>query len=314
MTLDQLITQYVTYRQSLGEKFITNAARLKAFSRAIGQAVDLQSISEDMVSNFLYGSTNVVTSGWFGKHSTLLGFYQYALLRNYVTTSPMPSVLPKRPRGFVPYIYSQQELKLLFDTALTYPKYKSHIKPYMVQTILILTYALGLRINETISIMLKDIDMKNHVITIEQSKFYKSRLVPFNTQIKEVLAKYLEWRIDQKQSQSSLSPLFIGKNDQVFSFETMKGIFRKIRKLSGIKREDTSTYQPRIHDLRHSFSVHRLTSWYREKKDVQQLLPILSTYLGHRHLADTTVYLTMTDDLLHEANIRFEEYAIGAKQ
>ncbi|MCF8494495.1 MAG: hypothetical protein K9G65_03785 [Rickettsiaceae bacterium] len=94
----------------------------------------------------------------------------------------------------------------------------------------------------------------------------------------------------------------------------MQYIFQRIRAKAKIKRDDTSRYQPRIHDLRHSFAVHRLTSWYREKKDVQQLLPILSTYLGHRRLADTTVYLTMTDDMLQEDNIRFEAYTIGEKQ
>ena len=314
MMLNQLVTQYIHYRQSLGEKFKTNAYYLKAFCRIVESNTDIQSISLAQINSFLYGDAQTVTSSWFAKHSALFGFYQYALTRNYVTKVPLPSILPKRPQGFVPYIYSQSELKLLFDTALTYQKNKSCILPYTVQTALILTYALGLRIHETLSLTLQDIDMENAVITIEQSKFYKSRLVPFSIQIKDTIAKYLEWRIDQRQPQSPESPLFIGKNAQAFNINTMQYIFQRIRAKAKVKRDDTSRYQPRIHDLRHSFAVHRLTSWYREKKDVQQLLPILSTYLGHRRLADTTVYLTMTDDLLQEANIRFEKYTIGEKQ
>jgi len=50
-------------------------------------------------------------------------------------------------------------------------------------------------------------------------------------------------------------------------------------------------------------------SWYRENKDVQQLLPILSVYMGHKYLAHTSIYLSMTDNLLREANNRFEKYA-----
>ena len=65
------------------------------------------------------------------------------------------------------------------------------------------------------------------------------------------------------------------------------------------------------HDLRHTFAVNRLTLWYKENKDVQQLLPVLSVYLGHKHLVHTTAYLTMTDNLLHEANKRFERYIAG---
>jgi site-specific recombinase XerD len=61
--------------------------------------------------------------------------------------------------------------------------------------------------------------------------------------------------------------------------------------------------------LRHTFAVHRLVAWYREGADVQRLLPQLSTYLGHVHVAATQRYLTMTPDLLHQASMRFEQYA-----
>jgi len=246
------------------------------------------------------------------RHSALLGLYQYALARNYVTTSPLPRILPKRQTNFVPYIYSKAELKLLFGAALTYQKRKAQncMSPHTVQAILILTYTLGLRIQETLSIALKDVDLDNASIVIRDSKFYKSRLVPFNIQIKEVVERHLQWRIEQRQSQSELSPLFMGKNDQSFKRHAIEKIFRKILKLTGIKRDGDSHHQPRIHDLRHSFAVHRLTSWYREKKNVQQLLPLLSTFLGHQHLAYTAVYLTMTDELLREASELFEKYAM----
>jgi integrase len=73
----------------------------------------------------------------------------------------------------------------------------------------------------------------------------------------------------------------------------------------------TDRYQPRIHDLRHTFAVHRLTTWYREGADVQNLLPMLSVYLGHVTLAYTSVYLTMTPELLGQASDRFEQYFLG---
>ena len=70
-------------------------------------------------------------------------------------------------------------------------------------------------------------------------------------------------------------------------------------------------HSPRLHDLRHSFAVHRLTDWYRQGADVQRLLPVLSTYLGHTDLAGTQVYLSMTPELLQQASSRFERYASG---
>ena len=78
-----------------------------------------------------------------------------------------------------------------------------------------------------------------------------------------------------------------------------------------IRRDDQTRYGPRIHDLRHTFAVQRLTCWYREGRDVQALLPVLSTYLGHASIGGTSVYLTMTPALLEAAGARFEGYVAG---
>lgn len=298
MILEQLINQYITYRRSLGEKFKTNTVYLKAFCKTMEPLTTIKSISEDKINNFLYGNSKGITSGWFVKHTALLGFYRYALARNYITEIPLPRILPNRPQPFVPYIYSKEELKRLFDAALTYQKNKSFVQSYTVRAILILTYALGLRLHETLSIRLDDIDIKHHVITIRKSKFYKSRLVPFSAELACVITTYLKWRVQQKYSPNTSAFLFMGRNNHSFNISTMRGIFQRIREKADIKRSDNANFQPRIHDLRHTFAVNRLTSWYQENKDVQQLLPILSIYLGHTHLANTTVYLTMTNNLL----------------
>jgi integrase/recombinase XerD len=38
---------------------------------------------------------------------------------------------------------------------------------------------------------------------------------------------------------------------------------------------------PRLHDLRHAFTVAAMLDWYRDGRDVQARLPLLSTWLGH---------------------------------
>lgn len=313
MKIQMLISQYVGYRKALGEKFKTNEACLKVFCRIIGSETPISSVTEEMIRQYLYSKSEMVTTGWFVKHTALLGLYQYAKSRNYVAEIPLPKTLPKRPQGLIPYIYSQQELKLLFDGALTYQKNKSHIEPYIVRMALVLTYTLGLRVHETLSIALSDIDMDNLVITIQQSKFYKSRLVPFNQQVKEVLTFFFQWRKEHQQPQNAEAHLFMSQHNEPFNADTLRGIFERIRDNVGIRREDGAFFQPRLHDLRHTFAVNRLVSWYRENKNVQQLLPILSVYLGHTHLAHTSVYLSMTDDLLQEANTLFEKFVKGGK-
>jgi integrase len=87
-----------------------------------------------------------------------------------------------------------------------------------------------------------------------------------------------------------------------------------LRRIACVERRDDSYFQPRLHDLRHTFAVHRLTEWYRQNADLQRMLPALSTYLGHVDLSATQRYLTMTPELLQQANHRFERYACGGSR
>lgn len=61
---------------------------------------------------------------------------------------------------------------------------------------------------------------------------------------------------------------------------------------------------PRLHDLRRAFAVGTLLRWYREGIDPNRRLIHLSTFLGHVDPDSTSVYLTITEDLLREAEKR----------
>ena len=93
----------------------------------------------------------------------------------------------------------------------------------------------------------------------------------------------------------------------------MERYFRKLCDSVGVVRHDGARYQPRLHDLRHSFATDRILSWYQAGENVQRLLPCLSTYLGHGTLAATQRYLTATPEVLREASARFEQYAMEVK-
>jgi integrase/recombinase XerD len=62
---------------------------------------------------------------------------------------------------------------------------------------------------------------------------------------------------------------------------------------------------PRVHDMRHAFVVNRMLTWYREGIKPQTRLPYLATYLGHKDINSTLVYLTTTQGLLQQAGERF---------
>jgi site-specific recombinase XerD len=146
---------------------------------------------------------------------------------------------------------------------------------------------------------------------VECSKFYKTRLVPIGPQLTNELCSYREKRCQLPLPKGKDSAFFATRPGNSLHYNRVGTIFRVLRQHAKIHRKDESGCPPRIHDLRHSFAVHRLVSWYREGKDVQRLLPQLSTYLGHVDISQTQHYLSMTPELLREANKRFEQYALA---
>jgi integrase/recombinase XerD len=101
MNLQRLIEQYVRYRQSLGERFLTNACMLRAFGRSCPTRIDIADVDRDQVRVFLDG-TGPITSAWHKRHVALLGFFRYAVTRAYVTAAPLPAILPKHPPRVCP--------------------------------------------------------------------------------------------------------------------------------------------------------------------------------------------------------------------
>jgi integrase len=173
---------------------------------------------------------------------------------------------------------------------------------------LLFLYGTGVRPGEALRLRLADVDLDYGVVTIRGTKFYKSRLVPMGSDVVQLLRAYLaapgRWN-------QHYQPLFQSKQHKRLGHSTIDANFRRLCILAGVQRSDTSSRQPRLHDLRHTFAVHRLTEWYRTSANVQVLLPALSIYLGHADLQSTQCYLTMTPELLSEASRRFQNYAHG---
>jgi len=305
MKLSALAAQYIAHKQSMGMRFHTEARTLRSFCRTMG-GVAVAEITAERVQAYIAG-TGPVTRFWHRKHEVLRGFYRFAMARGYAASSPLPKIIPKPPQ-FVPYIFSQEELQRLLDATTCCESPRSKLQPYTLRMLLLLLYGAGLRISEALSLTLSNVDLPAGLLTIRESKFYKSRLVPMGPVLASALGVYMAQRAKEHPTKPDTA-LFLTRAATPMVRHTAENIFCRLRVRAGVIRHDGSRYQPRLHDLRHSFAVHRLVSWYRQGADVQRLLPQLATYLGHVHIAATQRYLTMTPELLREAGKRFECYA-----
>ncbi|MCY0858716.1 tyrosine-type recombinase/integrase [Cupriavidus sp. D39] len=306
MKLPEAVVAYVAYKQSLGMRFATEARTLKSFYRTLGD-IDMREIDADRVYAFLAGK-GPITAFWHRKLSALRGFYRFAIARGYTTSSPLPLTVPKEPRTFVPYIYSREEMKRLL--AATADRERCNLSSLTCRTLLLLLYGTGLRIGEAVGLNLADVDLDSGILCIRESKFYRTRLVPTGPDLTSVLVQYAVER-NKWPPLNRDAAFLLTKRGQRLSRAGAEYAFKQLRERAQVRRDNSARYQPRLHDIRHTYTVTRLVSWYREGADVQRLLPQLATYLGHVHIAATQHYLTMTPELLRQASLRFERYARG---
>jgi len=311
MTLSRCIDEYVRHRRSLGVCFHGEQVRLSAFVKSVGDLA-LADVTPEAVRRYLDGS-GPVTQGWFCRFHTVTGFYRFAITRQYVDRSPMPPRPPKPPAEFIPYIYSETDMRALLTAVDARYEEDWLVRPQTVRTLLLLLYATGLRISEALALTMADVDLHEAILTIRETKFYKSRLVPIGADLLDVLVRYR----DQHPARSARRPdvsFLSDRHGQPILRQTAELVFKRVREQAGLERPACRTFRPRLHDLRHTFALNRLVSWYREGKNVQRLLPHLATYLGHRSVNETQRYLNMTAELTMEAGLRFLKYAMPGGQ
>lgn len=310
MTLREAVDKYVAWRKSHGAKFRAGESILRLLLNCVGGEVSCDFVTTEQIRTFLAGD-RPLTRYRYNKYVVLEGFFRYAMNRGYAACSPMPNNEPKRATSAPPYVYSQDELRRIFRAIDISRKRALQLDSPSLRALLLLLYGAGLRLGEAIRLTLVDVDLQGGVLSIRRSKFYKSRLVPVGPQLLNVLVSYANLRAGRPTLDGKHSPFLANRNGTALAESTIHAAFAKVLSVAGIRGTDTGRQSPRLHSFRHSFAVHRLTEWYRQGADVQRLLPILSTYLGHSQLVHTQVYLSMTPELLQEASLRLERYRNG---
>jgi integrase len=182
------------------------------------------------------------------------------------------------------------------------------LKWLVYRTLFGLLACTGLRISEALKLNAADVDLEHGVLRIEKTKFKKSRLVPLHPTATRALRHYAQTRYG-RQVVCDDGPFFVGSTGKRLHYDVVCRVFEQLRDMLGWKKGNGELPRPRIHDLRHTFACRRLLSWYRQGKNVHNLIAALSTYMGHGKVTDTYWYLTGTPELLAIAGGRFERFA-----
>lgn len=307
MTGLEVVEAYLAARRALGVLLDREGRYLRQFVRETGNT-PLSKVTPAAVASFLRGR-GMPTATWRVKRASLAGLYRYAIGRGFAAVSPLPERPPKLSPPQTPYVYSSAELQRLLDATAVLHHPANRLQPMTYRMLLLLLYGCGLRVGEAIALILSDIDLAQCLITVRNTKFYKTRLVPVGPRLSQKIAEYLDCRRLLAIPEGEMSAFLCSRTGHGLHYTQVIRTFQRIRSAAGIVAPAGERRPPRLHDLRHSAAVHRVLAWYQAGKDVQRLLPSLATYLGHADIRSTQRYLQMTPELLQEASLRFARYA-----
>jgi len=241
---------------------------------------------------------------WARRLSFVRGFARYRSATDPRTEIPPTALLPHRARRAQPYLYSDKEIQQLLRATRGWSGW-STLRPWTYYCLFGLLSVSGLRLGEARNLQVADVDLRAGVLTIRGAKFGKSRLVPIHASTRQVLAQYLARRRRHRAGRPPSAYVFLTERGHRLDISDIRKTFHAVSRHIGL-RAPGAHHGPRLHDLRHRFAVMTLWRWYRAGQDVERLLPVLSTYLGHVNVADTYWYLSAWPELMQEARHRLD--------
>lgn len=218
---------------------------------------------------------------------------------------PEPTKTAVKRMEFTPYIFSHRQINSILQTVDRIPPdNRCPMRHLIMPEVFRLLYCCGMRISEVLRLRLSDVDLDGGILTVRESKFNKDRLIPLTSSMTARLRKY----ISVLGKHDSCSALFPAPGGKPYSKETVYCLFRRVLWKCNIPHRGRGR-GPRLHDLRHSFAVHRLESWYRQGADLGVKLPLLATYMGHKNLVSTQWYLQLTPEIFPDIVNRLKQFA-----
>ena len=205
--------------------------------------------------------------------------------------------LPKLSKNFTPYIFTKDQITLLFKTSdqLKGTRLNLTSKVYIIPALLRLLYGTGLRVSEALSLSCDDLNIKAKYLILRYSKNGKERLVPISDSLCNVCKQYLDHRQNFPIINDS-NRLFINPDGSACDIHSAYKWFRRVLYKAKIPHAGKGL-GPRLHDLRHTFSVHTLANMAETGVDLYYSLPVLSTYLGHQSIGATDKYIRLTAEM-----------------
>ena len=312
LSLQARVESYLAERRRLGFGLRGPACSLRGFARhvqAVGHRGPLTvELMADWARGDSHGSTDPHT--WARRLKNLRSFTRWLQQFEPHTEVPDDAIFGRLPERQAPHIYTEDEIVDLLAAARGLGP-TSSVRGIIYETLFGLIACTGLRISEALALRIQDVDLKSGMLTIHQTKFGKSRQVPMHDSTIKALRRYRSARDLSGESAQEDAAFFVCtrglRSGLALAERQVHRVFAELREHLGWRNRGTH-HAPRIHDLRHTFVVHRIMRWHAQGVDIDQAMLSLSTYVGHAMVTNTYWYLSAVPELMGLAAERFESF------
>jgi integrase/recombinase XerD len=304
--LSELMEKFIHEKQACGYRYQRESHELLRLDRFLCK-IGLQSpeLPRDIVDKW---TAKQVYEKPSNQRLRIIRIRQFAL---YLRRQGIDAYVPETTKAavkhieFTPYIFNHQQVGNILRAAdSTPPDSRSPMRHLIMPEVFRVLYCCGMRVSEVLHLKFSDVNLAAGILTIRKSKFNKDRLVPLAPTMTARLRKYAS-----VLGEGDSSSVFFSKADgKPYSRGMVYYFFRQLLWKCSIPHGGRGK-GPRLHDLRHSFAVHRLESWYRQGADLGVKLPFLAAYMGHKNLISTQWYLHLTPEIFPNIVTRLEQFA-----
>jgi integrase len=303
-TLHASLDDYLELRRALGFKLKTTEWCLRGFVEFL-DVEGATHITTELALRWARRPPNGEPFTWAQRLQRIRLFAAWYHARDPRTEVPDARLLTASVRRKPPFIFSEVQIANVVRAAEKLPCRRG-IRSSTFSTIFGLIAVAGLRISEAVALDRGDVDLREGLLTIRDTKFGKTRLVPVSESTVAALRRYANRR-DRALPALTTPAFFVSERGRRVTDWATRYNFAKASRAAGLRVPAEGFrlgHGPRVHDLRHSFAARTMVDWYRAGVDVERELPKLSAYLGHAHVNDTYWYIEAVPELLRLASER----------
>jgi len=306
-SMQALVQEYLDERRCLGFALTISGAQLMAFAHFADRSGHRGPLTSAIAIAWAREeATHATPITWARRLEIVRPFAKFRALVEPGTEVPDAGLFGRAHRRLAPHIYTDGEIgEMLFAARQLSPN--GGLRPATYEALFGLIAATGLRLSEALHLCCSDFDPGGRQLTVRQTKFCKSRLVPLHPTTTEAMRQYLAIRLRHLPAAPE-APLFVSPAGTALPTRTVHSVFAHLRAgLGWTARGEHAA--PRIHDLRHTFICRRVMLWHADGMDIDNAMLALSTYVGHAKVSDTYWYLSGVPELMAVAGQCFEHFA-----